>query len=582
MISTLERVLGPRHSRELRALVIAIIGYAVLQGAAFALLVPVLRALFEGNIAAASWWLGLLAATVLATVIAYYHQAMRGYRIGMELSRTVHHRIGDHLAALPLGWFTGESVGRIGRLASQGVVALMGVPAHLLQPLVSAIVTPLTVVAMMTVIDWRLALGLVVTTPLLALVYRWTGSLVQRTDHAVDAAAAEAASRVVEFAQVQPVLRAHGRSAEGAETLDRALARQAAAQRRQLFTAVPGLASFVLIVQVAVTIVLVVGVWLLLSADTDPATLIAAFVLVVRFAEPLVAAADLGGAIRIATNTLSRIDELLMTPGLPEPPVVVPGHPADGTVLLRNVHFSYDDDTTVLDGIDLVVPARTATAIVGSSGSGKTTLTKLIARFHDADTGSVSVGGTDVRDQTTEQLMAQLSLVFQDPYLFDGSIRENVAMGRGSASPSEVAAAIAAARVDEIAERLPLGLETRVGEGGTMLSGGERQRISLARALLKDAPVMLLDEATAALDPANEVAVGEALGRLSGKHTLIIVAHRLQTVRRADQIVFLDAGRIVERGTHDELLALGGRYAAFCRERERAAGWRVAERVVNR
>ena len=216
------------------------------------------------------------------------------------------------------------------------------------------------------------------------------------------------------------------------------------------------------------------------------------------------------------------------------------------------------------------------TAIVGPSGAGKTTILRLIARFWDAGSGTVAIGGVDVREMSTEVLMRQISVVFQDVYLFDGTIEENIRLGRPEATDAEVREAATLARVTEIAERLPEGWESRVGEGGARLSGGERQRVSIARAILKDAPIVLLDEATAALDPINERAVQQALQALTQDKTLVVVAHRLQTVQAADQILVLDQGQILERGSHSELLSQHGRYAAFWQERVRAAGWRVA------
>ncbi|MGL5930240.1 MAG: ABC transporter ATP-binding protein, partial [Dermatophilaceae bacterium] len=196
-------------------------------------------------------------------------------------------------------------------------------------------------------------------------------------------------------------------------------------------------------------------------------------------------------------------------------------------------------------------------------------------RFFDVDRGSVLVGGVDVREMTTDDLMRQVSLVFQDVYLFEGTIADNIRVGRPDATDEQVREAGRLARVDEVVARLPRGWDTQVGEGGDRLSGGERQRVSIARAILKDAPIVLLDEATSALDPVNEAAVQEALSALTADRTLLVVAHRLQTVAAADQVVVLEAGRVAEIGTHDELLVAGGRYADFWRSRARAAGWRL-------
>jgi ATP-binding cassette subfamily B protein IrtB len=216
------------------------------------------------------------------------------------------------------------------------------------------------------------------------------------------------------------------------------------------------------------------------------------------------------------------------------------------------------------------------TALVGASGSGKTTITRLIARFWDVDDGVVRVGGVDVREQATEDLMAQLALVFQDVYLFDDTLEANIRLGRVGATEEEVREAAHLAGVDEIIERLPNGWSTRVGEAGARLSGGERQRVSVARALLKEAPIVLLDEATAALDPENERFVQRSLHRLAERSTLLVIAHRLDTVAAADQIVVLDEGHVAEVGTHAELLDLSGRYADFWESRRRARGWRLA------
>jgi ATP-binding cassette, subfamily B, bacterial IrtB/YbtQ len=278
--------------------------------------------------------------------------------------------------------------------------------------------------------------------------------------------------------------------------------------------------------------------------------------------------------LRMARNDLRRIIDVLGERPLPEP-TASPSVPEPGRIELDAVAFGYEPGRPVLRGVSFTVPPRTMTALVGSSGSGKTTVTRLIARFFDVDSGTVRVGGRDVRDQTTDALMAQLSLVFQDVYLFDDTLEANIRLGRPDASDAQVREAARLAGVDEIVERLPQGWATRVGEGGASLSGGERQRVSVARAILKDAPIVLLDEATAALDPENDRFVQNALQTLRERSTLLVIAHRLPTVMAADQILVLDEGTIVERGAHAELLATGGRYAAFWLERSRARGWRV-------
>ena len=573
MIRALLAVAGPDRAGALRGNIVGLVAESVLMGAGFVLLVPLLTAALNDDLDAAWSWLAALAALLAVYAVVRYRTQLAGYKAALALGDALFTRLGNHIAKLPLGWFNPGRVGQVGRLTSQGVIDVIGVPAHLLRPVVSAIVTPLTVIALMFLFDWRLALAALVTVPIVAWVYRWTGDLVQRTDHRSDAAAAEAAGRIVEFAQAQGVLRAFGQANRGFDQLDKALREQRDAGRTQIFTVVPAFSSFALVVQLAFTIVLLLGTSLALGGEIGAAELIVLLVLAVRYVEPLIAAADLGGALRISRNALDRMNALLTTKPLAEPASAVP--PRDAAIAFEGVRFAYDE-APVLHNVSLAVPERTMTAIVGPSGSGKTTILRLIARFWDVDSGTVQVGGADVREISTEDLHRMISVVFQEVYLFDGTIEENIRMGAPRASDEQVREAARLARVDEVVDRLPNGLASRVGEGGAALSGGERQRVSIARAILKDAPIVLLDEATAALDPLNEAAVQEALRALTHDKTLIVVAHRLQTVRAADSIVVLDDGRVVEEGTHDELVVVNGRYAAFWRERVRAAGWRLA------
>ena len=276
--------------------------------------------------------------------------------------------------------------------------------------------------------------------------------------------------------------------------------------------------------------------------------------------------------IRDREASIDRVEEADSAPYMDERGTVrsAPGH----AIEFAHASFSYGE-RTVIDDVSLSIPERTSCAIVGPSGSGKTTLVNLMACFWDVDAGTVSLGGEDVRDWKLDELMAHFAMVFQDVYLFNDTIENNIKFGRPDATHEQVVAAARAARCHDFVEALPEGYATMLGEGGATVSGGEKQRISIARALLKDAPIVLLDEATANVDPENEDELQAAIEELTRRKTVVMIAHRLKTVRHADQILVLDGGRIVQRGTHDELMAEGGIYEDFVRMREKALGWKV-------
>jgi ATP-binding cassette, subfamily B, bacterial IrtB/YbtQ len=564
-----------RDARLLRRYLLSTTVYALSEGAAFGLLVPLLTALLGGRTGDAARWLVPLAGCVAVGWVAHYDMAMRALRLSSAWRRALYARIGDHVVALPLGWFDEARAGQLTQLLGQGVSTVVRA-VNLAQTMIASVVTPTTIFVFLVCFDWRMALAVLVTVPVVLLVFTAARRLTDRTEADHDAATAEASARLVEFAAAQPVLRANGRSRGGRQLLDDALAAQHRAARREVLGGLPGQHLGQLAIQLAFTAVLTVG--LLLATGQDPVTparVIALLVLGVHFLQPFEVVAGAASSLRVCRAAMARIDALLATPPLPEPADPQPvGEPS---VELVGVHFGYGD-TPVLAGIDLHIPAGSTTALVGPSGAGKTTVTKVVARFFDVDAGSVRIGGVDVRQLSAAELERTVSLVFQDTYLFDASIEDNIRIGAPDATAEQVRDAARRARVDSIAARLPDGWASRVGEGGRLLSGGERQRVAIARALVKDAPLVLLDEATSALDAENEAAVHEALAELGRGRTLLVIAHRLSTIAGADRIAVLDGGRVVEHGGHTELLAAGGRYARLWSERERARGWRLSNR----
>lgn len=560
MIRLLLRVLGEPYGSALRRTIALMTVTAACEGLAVALLIPILRALFGPDPNAAWPWIVAFAAALAGYGVLRYLADLRGFRVGTSLLRGTYSRLGDHLATLPIGWFSASRVGELSVLAGRGVLQAMGAIAHLIGPLISALVTPATIVVVLACVDWRIGLAACAAAPLIAAVQAWTQKRTAASDADRIEREKEAAARVVEFLRAQPVLRAGSRNPERFEMLDRALRDLEAVSRRETFAAIPSAISLIGIVQTTFVALMMLTVHLVLGGGLSAADALAALILATLAANPLLSLSEIGGRIRSAHTVLSNIDRVLGTSPLPIAPE--PRTPERYDLELDAVTL-HARGRPLIEGLTLQVPEGHTLALVGPSDAGKSTILKILARFTDVDNGAVRIGGIDIRDIEPSTLMSQISIVFQDVYLFDETIEQNIHLARPDATRAEVRAAASAAQLDEVIDRLPDGWDTRVGEGGTRLSGGERQRVSIARALLKNAPIVLLDEVTSALDPANDAAVHAGIARLCEGRTVVMVTHRMQSVQWADQIAFLDHGRILERGTHAELMQLNGRYAEF-------------------
>lgn len=537
-------------------------------------------------------WLIVLALCALASFITEYLLAMRSYMVSFDFLSNMHRAIGDKVASLPLGSFRADTAGKMSRLVSRELMLLGEMFAHMYSPFIAAIVTSLTMLVGITVFSPALGLVCVLAIPVIAGGV-WVARTCLNSGSALkEPPAQELSHRIVEYATKQGALRACGRSGSY-EPLERAEDTYGKAARRSLIRetigqVVNGMAAQV----VVVSLIIAIGL-LAVGGSVSPVEAIVSIGLLLRFTQILVDIGMLASAFETRRPVLDLSHEVLSAPELPILPASSDQDPASSNhdpanpdqnpaysgsaVALTDVSFAYEADHPVLRGVSFQVAPGTMTAIVGPSGCGKTTIARLVARFYDVDAGSVSVGGRDVRQWDTAQLMAQLSLVFQDVYLFDDTLEANVRIGRADASDDDVKEVARLSGVDEIVERLPLGWNTRVGEGGRALSGGERQRVSIARALLKAAPIVLFDEATSALDPENENHITDAMDALRRNATLIVIAHKLDTITAADQIIVLDhSGRVAQVGTHAELYSQSdGQYRAFWQARSRAAGWKL-------
>lgn len=544
--------------------------------------IPAAIALTSGE---AAWgmslrgWLIMLAVCAVASFVLEYVLAMRSYVVAFDFLTNMHRAIGNKIASLPLGAFHADTAGKTSRLVSRELMMLGEIFAHMYSPLIAAIVTSLTMLVGITVFSPMLGIACLAAIPIVGGGV-WVARRCLLSGSALkEPPAQELSHRIVEYATKQGALRACGRSASY-EPLQQAEKSYGAAARRSLIRETLGqIANGMAAQLVVVSLISAIGV-LAVWGSVSPIEAVVAIGLLLRFTQILVDIGALASAFETRRPVLDLAHEILSAPELPvlsDDSGLSVQSASNSSVALDHVSFSYEADHPVLRDISFRVEPGTMTAIVGPSGCGKTTIARLIARFYDVNSGTVSVGGRDVRQWDPAELMAQLSLVFQDVYLFDDTLVANVRIGRPEASDTELEEAARLSGVDEIVARLPLGWKTRVGEGGRALSGGERQRVSIARALLKDAPIVLFDEATSALDPENEHRVTAAMNVLRQNSSLIVIAHKLDTITAADRIVVLDEnGRVVQVGTHSQLFAeTGGQYRAFWDARTRAAGWRL-------
>ncbi|MBF0962698.1 MAG: ABC transporter ATP-binding protein [Actinomyces sp.] len=554
----------------------------IVRGFSLISFIPAAIALTSGE---AAWgmslrgWLIMLAVCAVASFVLEYVLAMRSYVVAFDFLTNMHRAIGNKIASLPLGAFRADTAGKTSRLVSRELMMLGEIFAHMYSPLIAAIVTSLTMLAGITLFSPMLGVACLAAIPIVGGGV-WVARRCLLSGSALkEPPAQELSHRIVEYATKQGALRACGRSASY-EPLQQAEKSYGAAARRSLIREtlgqiVNGMAAQVVVVSL-ISAIGVLAVW----GSVSPIEAVVAIGLLLRFTQILVDIGALASAFETRRPVLDLAHEILSAPELPvlsDDSSLSVQSASSSSVALDRVSFSYEVDHPVLRDVSFRVEPGTMTAIVGPSGCGKTTIARLIARFYDVDSGTVSVGGRDVRQYDPAELMAQLSLVFQDVYLFDDTLEANVRIGRPGASSAEVEEAARLSGVDEIVARLPLGWKTRVGEAGRALSGGERQRVSIARALLKGAPIVLFDEATSALDPENEHRVTAAMDALRRNASLIVIAHKLDTITAADQIVVLDEnGRVVQIGTHSQLFAeTGGQYRAFWEARSRAAGWRL-------
>lgn len=513
-------------------------------------------------------WAGpaaILIVILLGQMLFSYFSQMNSFLGSYALTVSYRRRLIDHLQKLPLGIFGRQRVGQLSSIMTDDIKRLEDVFTHLTAELLAAVSVPVLFAAGLIWVDWRLSLALLLTLPLALFVLNGTNRMFLKRGGSKQTAVQETSGLIVEFISGLRTLRLFGCAQDKVSRLDERFA-----QIRQFSMSAEAWGGgsvqvYRLVLELGLLLLLLAAGWLAGSNDLAPATWLLFVLAAYKILDPLLDAAAYLVELRAMLQGEARLQRLLDTPVLKQ------GHrsdpPGNFNVVYSHVSFAYDSKF-VLQDINFEVPAGSVTAIVGPSGAGKSSLLQLLARFDDPQAGSILLGGTDLRSWRLDSLYQYLGFVFQDVQLFEGTILDNVRIGRDGASDAEVMEACRLACCDSFVKRLADGYATCIGENGQQLSGGERQRLSIARAILKDAPVLLLDEATASVDSQSQHDIEQALARLVKGKTVLMVAHRLNSVRHADQILVLDQGRVREKGTHQQLLAHNGLYAQLWRRQD--------------
>lgn len=517
------------------------------------------------------WWIfGIMAVYMLVMALAERASYRANFRGAYEMSASGRLSLAEHLRKLSLGFLSRRDPGDLSSmLITDFMMAETGISHHLPQ-LMGAVVMPVLAFASLIWIDWRMAVSMFAALPL-ALLVLWASTKAQRklSGRQIQAKI-NAGNRLEEYLQGIRVMKAYNLIGDRFVRLRDAFAELRRACIRQEALLGPFVLLSITLVRAGLTMMVLCGTYLLLGGQLSILVFVLFLVVGSRVFDPLTSALTNFTEFRYFSIAGGRILSLMNEPemeGERQSPVA-------GDIRFEHVSFAYQDKE-VLHDINITLPKNSLTALVGPSGSGKSTVMKLCARFYDPQKGRILFNGVPMNEINPESLMSHISMVFQDVYLFQDTIRNNIRFGKTDATEEEIIAAAKKACCHDFIMRLPKGYDTLVGEGGCTLSGGEKQRISIARAMLKDAQIILLDEATASLDPENEVEVKKAIDALIKGHTVIAIAHRLKTIKGADQIIVLDNGQIKEKGTHETLMQAEGLYAQLWNIQEQISGWKL-------
>lgn len=517
--------------------------------------------------------------TAIGSIALYFAALMCTHIAAFRTARNIRRTAMIHVLKLPLGFFTGNQSGRLRKLIDDNAGLTEDLLAHKLPDLAGTIVTPIAAIVMLFLFEWKMGL-LCLLTMVLALLSMclMMGGKNAGFFHQYQKEIERMSGEAVEYVRGIPVVKMFQQTVYSFKAFYAAIKDYSDLASQYAMSCRIGQTCFLTFINGSFA--LLIPAALLLASGGDVRTVLVNFIFYALFApacgQMINRIMYMSEAVMEADEAVGRLDEILTQKPMEEPNTMK--RPANADISFNHVTFTYPGtDCPALDDVSFTVRPGQVTALVGPSGGGKTTAASLIPRFWDTDSGTVSIGGVNVREMNTEDLMKQAAFVFQDTRLFKESLLENIRAARPTASRDEVLSAAHAAQCDDILEKLPQGLDTVVGMKGIYLSGGEQQRIALARAILKDAPIVVLDEATAFADPENEHQIQKAFEALTKNKTVLMIAHRLSTVQDADSIIVLSGGKVVEQGSHESLLALHGVYAAMWEDYRRSAQWKVGK-----
>ncbi len=517
--------------------------------------------------------MGFMLISTIGKMVVYRFSSMLQTEAGYDTCALKRIEIGEHLRYLPMGYFNDTSLGHITSVTTNNLEQMSDIATRAIMMVLQGGITTAVIGISMFVFDVRIGLVSLLCIAVFLLVNTVTNRKIARVADEKIEADREMVGVILEFIQGIAEIRNYNIYSRNSSRVANSVERKKNADITAETTAIPAVGFQMLVCKLSGVAIAAAAVYFYFDGSMALNYLITMLLCSFMIFESLDAAGVYTALLKIIGKGVDLVDEILAIE-----PMDIDGediHPKNRNIRLDHVSFAYGD-RKIIDDVTLEIPEKTTTAIVGPSGGGKTTLTSLMARFWDVQEGAVYLGGRNVKDYSFDSLMENFSFVFQRVYLFEDTILNNIRFGKPEATRDEVIAAAKLARCHEFISALPEGYDTIVGEGGANLSGGEKQRIAIARAIMKDAPIIILDEATANVDPENERELTEAIRNLTREKTILMIAHRLKTVRDADRILVIDKGRVVQQGKHEDLMKQDGIYKNFVTGRKKAVSWKIA------